>query len=130
MDAGTLYGRGISFPPRLGPDGRMLWSEGPDNIRECIRVTLLTQQGERLQLPAFGSNLRPLLAEPNTVTTRRLVQQRMEEALRRWEPRIALESVDVQEAPDDPAAAVATVTYRLVATQTVEQATIRVQLNA
>ena len=129
MDAGRVFGRGISFPPRLGPDGRMLWSEGPPNIRECIRVTLLTEAGERVQLPAFGGNLRPLLSEPNTVSTRRLAQQRIEQALRQWEPRIAVESVDVDEAPDDPAAAVATVTYRLVATQGVEQTTLRMQLN-
>lgn len=129
MDAGRIYGRGIAFPPRLGPDGRMLWSEGPDNIRECIRVTLLTQTGERVQLPGFGGNIRPLLGEPNTVTTRRLVQQRIEDALRRWEPRVAIESVVVDEAPDDPTAAIATVTYRLVATQVVEQTSLRMQLN-
>ena len=129
MDAGRLYGRGIAFPPRLGPDGRMLWSEGPDNVRECIRITLLTQTGERVQLPAFGGDLRPLLGEPNTVSTRRLAQQRIEDALRLWEPRIEVQSVRVEEAADDAAAAIATVTYRLVATQLVEQTSLRMQLN-
>lgn len=129
MNAARVFGRGISFPPRLGPDGRMLWSEGPENIRECIRVTLLTETGERIQRAAFGGNLRRLLGEPNTVTTRRLVQQRVEEALKLWEPRITVESVDVEEAPDDPAAAVATIAYRLVATQAVEETSLRVRLD-
>ena len=47
MTAGTLFGQGISFPPRLGADGRMAWSNGPDNIREAIQEILLTQPGER-----------------------------------------------------------------------------------
>ena len=28
-----LYGQGLSFPPRLGPDGAMLWSAGEQNVR-------------------------------------------------------------------------------------------------
>ena len=41
IDAGTLFGRGIAFPPRIGPDGRLMWSAGPQNIREGIRIALL-----------------------------------------------------------------------------------------
>ena len=28
MDAGRIFGRGIAFPPRVGADGRVAWSEG------------------------------------------------------------------------------------------------------
>jgi phage baseplate assembly protein W len=129
MDAGRVFGRGISFPPRLGPDGRVAWSAGPDNVRECIRVLLLTELGERIRLPEFGGSLRALLGDPNTVSTRRLVQQRIEDALRLWEPRVAVDSVQVEEADEDAAAAIATITYRLVATQATERTTLRVQLN-
>ena len=38
MDPGSLFGQGISFPPRVDADGRIAWSAGPDNIREMIRV--------------------------------------------------------------------------------------------
>ena len=41
-DAGDLFGRGISFPPRVGADGRIVWSEGEQNMRESIRVILMT----------------------------------------------------------------------------------------
>lgn len=30
---GILYGRGISFPPRVGPDGGIVWSAGELNVR-------------------------------------------------------------------------------------------------
>ena len=48
MDGGQLYGRGMSFPPRVGDDGRIAWSEGETNIREAIQVILRTQERERL----------------------------------------------------------------------------------
>ena len=41
MDTGKLFGRGISFPPRVGPDGRVVWSEGEANVRECIEIVLM-----------------------------------------------------------------------------------------
>lgn len=128
MPRDTVFGSGISFPMRLGPDGRVAVSEGPDNIREMIRVILLTEPGERLRLPEFGGGAGRFLFEPNTVATRRLVQERIEESLHRWEPRITLQSVTVDQDPDDPQAAVATVRYQLVANRASEQVSVRVQL--
>src|SRR5262249_25320510 len=128
MDEERLFGRGISFPPRVGPDGRVAWSAGPVNIRESIQIVLLTEPGERLQLPEFGGRLRAVLFEPNTVATRRLVQEQIDRALRLWEPRIALGAVVVEEDPDDPRMALATVSYELVASQASGQVTLRVPL--
>ena len=130
MAGDTVFGSGISFPVRLGPDGRVAVSSGPDNIREMIRVVLLTEPGERLFLPEFGGGVGRFLFEPNTVATRRLVQERIEEAMKRWEPRVALESVTVEEDPDDAQSAIATVRYRLVANRVSEQVSVRVQLAA
>jgi len=128
MNVGQMFGRGISFPPRVGADGRVVWSEGPVNIREAIQVVLLTEPGERLQLSDFGGRLRSALFEPNTVSTRRIVQEEIERALRLWEPRITLLSVTVDEDEDDPRAALATIAYQLVANQADERVTLRVQL--
>jgi len=128
MDAGQLFGRGISFPPRVGADGRVVWSAGPDNVREAVQVILLTEPGERLQLTEFGGRLRSMLFEPNTVATRRIVQEYIERALQVWEPRITLRSVAVAEDPDDARAALATIHYQLVASQANEQVTVRVPL--
>lgn len=117
MDPGQLFGRGISFPPRIGPDGRMAWSEGEDNVRESIRVILLTEERERLLTPDFGGGMGSYLFEPNTATTRALLKDRITRALGRWEPRIAVESVQVDADANDVQAAIATITYKLVATQ-------------
>jgi phage baseplate assembly protein W len=128
MDAGRLFGRGISFPPRVGADGRIAWSEGESNVREAIRVILLTEQQERLRLPEFGGSLGRFLFEPNTVTTRHLIQEQITEALNQWEPRIAIETVNVTVDPDDPQAAVVTIHYKLIATQTRERVSLNVGL--
>jgi Bacteriophage baseplate protein W len=127
-DDARLFGQGISFPPRVGPDGRIAWSAGPDNIREAIQVVLLTEPGERIQLPEFGGQLRALLFEPNTVATRRIVQEQIDRALQLWEPRITLRSVTVEEDSEDPRAALATISYQLVASQAAEQVTVKVPL--
>ena len=128
MDGGRLYGRGMGFPPRVGADGRVAWSEGESNIREAIQIVLQTEEGERLNLPQFGGGLRKFLFEPNTVTTRFQIQDRITKALQLWEPRIALTSVQVEPDPSDTQAAIATIQYRLVATQVKESLTINVQL--
>ena len=128
MDAGQLFGRGISFPPHIGPDGRIAWSEGEVNVREAIRIILMTNRNERLMLPDFGGNLGVFLFEPNTVTTRHLIQDRITKALAQWEPRILVESVDVEPDPDDQQAAIATITYKLVATQSRERVSLNVTL--
>lgn len=128
IDSGQLLGRGISFPPRIGPDGRVAWSEGDENIRDAIRVILQTSRSERLRLPQFGAGLQLFLFEPNTVDTHRQLRERILSALAAWEPRIAVESVEVEPDPADPQAAIATIQYRLVATQVSERLTVAVEL--
>ncbi len=128
MDAGKLLGRGIGFPPRVGPDGRVAWSEGEINVREAIEVILMTEQRERVTLPEFGGSLGRFLFEPNNATTRRLLQDRITKALALWEPRIQVDSVNVDADPEDAEAAVATITYQLVATQARERVSLSVAL--
>ena len=127
-ERGRLFGRGMAFPPRVGGDGRVAWSEGEANVRESIQVILLTERRERLLLPEFGGGLSGYLFEPNTVATRRLIKDRIQRALEQWEPRISVESVTVEPDPQDPEAAVATITYQLVATQTRERVSLGVTL--
>jgi len=129
LDAGKVFGRGISFPPRVSADGRIVWSEGEQNIREAIRIILLTEERERINLTSFGGGLGQFLFEPNTVMTRHLIQDRIATALASWEPRIHIESVNVLPDPEDTQAAVVTITYQLVATQMRERVSLGVTLS-
>jgi phage baseplate assembly protein W len=128
VDAGRMLGRGISFPPRVGPDGRVAWSEGEANVQDAIRVILQTDRNERLRLPEFGAGLKRYLFEPNTVATRHQLEGRILRALTAWEPRIAIDAVDVDGDPHDPEGAIATIHYKLVATQAPQRLTLAVTL--
>lgn len=128
MDAGALLGRGVAFPPRVGSDGRLAWSEGESSVREAIEIVLKTERGERLRLPDFGGGLRRFLFEPNTTMTRNQLRERIADALLAWEPRIRIESVEVEPDPRDAEAAAVTIAYRLVATDALERVGLTVQL--
>ena len=128
MDGGQLYGRSMSFPPRVGADGRIVWSEGETNIRESIQIILQTAGAERIKLPGFGAGLNSLLFEPNTAATQFQIQDRITKSLQLWEPRISVTDVDVQQDPSDPQSAIATITYKLVSTQAASSVSLSVQL--
>jgi uncharacterized protein len=116
----SIFGQGLSFPPRVGADGRLAWSSGEENVRESIRVILLTAPGERLMREQFGCGIRQFLFEPNTATTRQLLRERIVQALSRWEPRAAVQEVTVEPVAGEPRLAAVTIQFRLVATQAVE----------
>jgi phage baseplate assembly protein W len=88
----------------------------------------MTEQRERLYIPDFGGGLRPFLFEPNTVATRFQISERIRKALQKWEPRINVASVDVEPDPSDPQAAIATIQYKLVATDAAERLSVSVAL--
>jgi len=98
------------------------------NVREAIKIILMTEERERLRLPDFGGSLGLFLFEPNTVTTRQLIKDRIKKALARWEPRINVQSVEVDPDPADSQAAIATITYKLIATQVSERISLTVTL--
>ena len=128
-DNAYLFGRGIAFPPHIGPDGRLAWSEGEENVRQAIRIILTTEQQERILLSEFGGGLDRYLFEPNTVATHQRIQDRIRKAQAQWEPRISIERIQVEVDPTDVQAAIANITYRLIATQTIERVSLSVRLS-
>lgn len=129
MERGRLLGRGIAFPPRIDETtGGFVLSEGEENIRESIQIILMTNPGERQMLPEFGGGISFFLFEPNTLDTRRRLQERITQALTRWESRIQLDSVQVVEDPRDPETALVTIAYTVVMTQAEERIALAIRL--
>jgi phage baseplate assembly protein W len=125
-----LYGQGIGFPPRVTPNGQLIWSAGELNVRESICIILRTRPGERLMRPDFGCGLDRYLFEPNNTSTLRLIQEEIKQALARWEPRIRLNDVRVGTNPADARAIDITVLYTLIATQRLERLSLSLALQA
>lgn len=111
-----LFGTGLSFPPRIGPGGGLVWSGGELNVRECICTILRTAPGERVERPTFGCGLDRYLFEPNSVATLRLIQDEVTRSIGLWEPRVALSDVTATVNAADPRDVDVTITYTLVAT--------------
>jgi phage baseplate assembly protein W len=93
--------------PRVGwpllpvPDGsgRLSWPDPVDSILQSIRVLLLTRPGEQLMRPRFGAGLQRFVGRPDTIDTRRAIQETVQSILVRHETRILVDGVDVL---DDP----------------------------
>lgn len=124
----NIFGQGLSFPPRVGADGRLAWSEGEENVRESIRVILLTETSERLMREEFGCGLRRFLFEPNTVTTRALIREAVTASIKAWEPRVSVEEVTVEPDEEDARLIAVEIQFRLVATQAVGRLGVTLQL--
>ena len=121
MDAARIpfLGRGWAFPLRVGADGGPAMVSDEEDVRQSIRIILGTNAGERHMRPDFGADLRALVFSPIGAATASLVQERVHEALVRFEPRIDVLGVDVT-APDEGRAGRLSIEirYRIRATNT------------
>ena len=113
----ATYGRHLSFPFRVGTDGRTAQVAGlEDHVREELKQLILTNPGERLFLPQFGGGVRRLVFENLDATAVGLTKATLTEAIRRWlGHRIELE--DVQVVGDDARLEIS-IKYRLPGTTT------------
>lgn len=127
MNTQEFYGRGAAHPLALGATGGVRETAGAARIDQSIRIILGTQHGERIMRPDFGANLRGLAFAPNTPGTANLARHLVENALARWEPRIEVLDVDVDN-DLGTATLVITVSYRIAGTQDVRSLTQAVSL--
>lgn len=119
----------LGWPLLPLPDeyGRMDWPTLEDSVRELIRVVLSTRPGEQLMRPDFGAGLELLLHEPDTLATRRRIRDSVQESLARWERRILLDRVDVQDT-GTPGHLRVEIAYRLARNGAPAQLALTVQL--
>ncbi|MBN2982780.1 MULTISPECIES: GPW/gp25 family protein [Cohnella] len=98
-----FLGKGWRFPVRAdATTGRMLLSEGEDDIAEAIRIILMTSKGERLMRPDFGCGLRDYVFGTMDATTLRLLESDAQRAITVWEPRVKNVGVKAKVDPSDP----------------------------
>ena len=110
MSTLRYLGKGWGFPIQPNDLGGLPLAEGPDKVLESIRLILDTEPGERVMRPTFGCGLRRYLMTPNSAATRTLIKADVEQALREFEPRIALSSLSVDPG-DDPALVLIRIAY-------------------
>lgn len=111
-----FLGRGFRFPVAINRTGGVASSSQEENIREAIFIVLGTAPGERIKRLDFGCDIHDLVFAPNNPTTAAMAAHFVEEALRKWEPRI--ERIEVSAAPsiDEPSRLDIRVSYVVRAT--------------
>lgn len=116
MNDPGFIGKGWKFPIKVNPKGGLSWSEGPERIQDAIWLIVKTGVGERLMRPQFGAGVESYVFQPNSPAIRAALAEAIRSGLRRWEPRIELETVRVEAAPDEPQQVLVVIEYRLRST--------------
>jgi phage baseplate assembly protein W len=86
---------GVPYPITKTPMGFLYSQNGINQIKSDLLVLLLTNPGERVMNPNFGTPLRSLLFEPNDVTLQFQAKNMIIQAIKSWEPRIAIQNINV-----------------------------------
>ncbi len=100
---------GLQYPLVKTTRGLLAQKKGVDQIKADLLQLLLTNPGERVMLPEYGTPLRELFFDPNDVALKNKAKNMITESITKWEPRIALQNVIVSNSidlddlhPDDP----------------------------
>jgi phage baseplate assembly protein W len=93
--AAEFVGNGLGFPLRIDPTGSLALVSDHAEIRESIRLVLGTAYGERPMRPEFGCGIHDLVFAPANARTAGRAAYEVEASLRRWEPRIEVQDIDV-----------------------------------
>lgn len=91
----------IGWPLLPLPDehGRIDYPDLAESVRQGLEVILSTRPGEQLMRPTYGAGLVDFIGQPDTVTTRRRIHDRVTESIGRYEPRVEVSRVDVDALP-------------------------------
>lgn len=89
----------INFPFKDSPKGFFLDLNVTDTaaIKADLMHLIMTNKGERLYLPDFGTNLRKHLFDPMDGITNGEIQSEITEAVRKYIPNLKITSVEMEE---------------------------------
>ena len=121
-----------AFPFRIDTASQQTAQAGyPDHVDQMIRQLLLTDLGERADLPQFGCGLRSLVFAPNSDALAATVRLRVNQGLQQWLAGV-VNVVQVTVGPGaggppaEPGTLEVSIEYTLVETQTTQSVTVTV----
>lgn len=86
---------GAQYPLQKGPRGIMAPLSGVDQIKADVLQLLLTNPGERVMLPLYGTPLKKLMFEPNDPRLASQAKQMIIDSIQMWEPRVEIVNIEV-----------------------------------
>jgi len=114
-----IIGKGWKFPIRVNSRGRLSYSSGGEDIEEAIWIILSTAKGERVMIPEYGCGIHRLVFAPLNPETIGDIKYHVTDALIRWEPRIDVIDVRVEQDREEKSRLFIYIDYRLRANYSV-----------
>jgi phage baseplate assembly protein W len=109
-----FLGRGWGMPVSLDPrTGAIATAEYEEDVRQSLRIILETAPGERVMRPNFGCGIHDLVFTALDSTTLQRIRSVVEESLRRYEARVDVLEVNVDEAATSEGKLLVEVDYRI-----------------
>lgn len=118
------YYSDLSYKPSLNQLGDVTKVINTDAIRQSIETIVYTVPGSRLFEPQFGIGIERYLFEEFSPATGQAIGKAIETGLSKYEPRIALQSVEVSLLEADLSYNIV-VQYVIIDTQTTDAITVR-----
>lgn len=91
---------GAPYPISRHPLGMLRSQKGVNQVKSDLLVLLLTEPGERVMLPEFGTPLKQFFFEQNDSVIVERVREVIANSIRTWEPRIAVTDIEVTNSRD------------------------------
>lgn len=108
-----FLGRGWSFPPTFTVGGAGVETvTGEDDVHQSLRIILATTPGERVMQDTFGCDLNSQMFEEIDQSLLSRIRRLVSDALLEHEPRIQLDSLNVNEG-DTPGCLLVSVNYTI-----------------
>lgn len=114
--ARDFLGVGWKYPIRINAKGGLSYSKHEQDIEEAIWIILGTAKGERVMLPEFGCGIHNLTFAPINPTTIGKVKSYITEALTKWEPRIEVQTVRVEQDSEEHNKLLIRIDYKVLQT--------------
>lgn len=86
---------GAPYPIVSTPRGLLPFQSDVDQIKSDMLILLLTNPGERVFLPTFGTPLNQLIFEQNDAVLETQARQMIINSIQTWEPRITVQQISV-----------------------------------
>lgn len=118
MSDADFVGRGWRFPILPDASGSLGYVGGDANVEQSLRILLLTSLGDRVMRADFGCKAQRLVFAPGSVQYLGLLETTIREAVRDWEPRIDLDTINAEVDPSDETHVTVSVSYRVRPTNT------------
>ena len=112
----NFLGVGWKFPIKINSKGGLSYSKYEQDIKEALYIIIGTAKKDRLMLPDFGCGIHEQVFAPINPTTIGDIENNIFSALSKWEPRIEVLEVNIEQDITEDNKLMIKVNYRVLST--------------